>query len=266
MDFPKMSYRETAPSADVAHLVFSFWEFATTHENFETIEHEIFPDGCISLFYHRSEKFNFKRIAFSGLNLESIIAPVFPGDIFWGTRISPASGANILRENPANFKSIPMAEADKFPHLTNGLLEKLNACENFAEAVPAFENHLKELNFGQSFCDEKVLQALKIIEETGGEIKIAKLAERLNLSTRQFERRFKASSGLSPKQFTRTRRIRATAVDLVENKDLNWAKRAAEMGFADQSHLTHEFVAVTKRSPNSFAEKVSRIKHGNLVK
>jgi AraC-like DNA-binding protein len=51
----------------------------------------------------------------------------------------------------------------------------------------------------------------------------------------------------------------------VENENLNWATRAAEMGFTDQSHLTHEFVAVTGRSPNSFAEKVKQIEHGNLV-
>lgn len=261
-----MSYREIAPSTDVSHLVFSFWEFATANEDFDTIQHEIFPDGCVSLFYHRNDNFNLRRIAFSGLNLESIVAPVFPSDIFWGMRISPAACANVLRENPANYKSVRMTEAEEIPHLTNGLLEKLNACENFDEAVVIYEKHLKELNFGKNFCDEKVAQALKIIEETSGEIKIVKLAEELSLGVRQLERRFKHCSGLSPKQFARTRRIRATAVDLVENNDMNWANRAAEMGFADQAHLTHEFVSVTKRSPNSFAEKVRHIKHGNLVK
>lgn len=105
-----------------------------------------------------------------------------------------------------------------------------------------------------------------MIEETNGEIKISALAEKLNLSPRQLERRFKKSSGLPPKQFARTRRIRAAAIDLVENKKINWANRAAEMGFADQAHLTHEFVSVTKRSPNSFAEKVKEIEHGNLIK
>lgn len=261
-----MSYREIAPSTDVSHLVFSFWEFATANEDFGSIEHEIFPDGCISLFYQRNEKFGLRQLIFTGLNLESITAPVFPTDIYWGMRISPAACANVLQTNPANFRAMRMAEAEKFPHLTDGLLEKLNACENFDEAVAVFENHLKQLNFGQSFGDEKVAQAIKFIEETSGEIKIAELAEQLNLSTRQLERRFKKVSGLSPKQFARTRRIRATAVDLVENNDTNWANRAAEMGFSDQSHLTREFVSVTKRSPNSFAEKVSQIKHGNLVK
>jgi len=266
MDFPKMSYREIAPSTDVSHLVFSFWEFATANEDFGTIQHEIFPDGCISLFYHRNEKFGLRQLIFNGLTLESITAPIFPTDVYWGMRISPAACAHVLQTDPANFRAIRMAKAEEFPHLTDGLLEKLNACGNFDCAVAAFEDHLKELNFGQGFGDEKIAQALKIIEETSGEIKIAELAGQINLSTRQLERRFKKCSGLSPKQFARTRRFRATAVDLVENNLLNWANRAAEMGFADQSHLTHEFVSLTKRSPNSFAEKVSRIKHGNLVK
>jgi AraC-like DNA-binding protein len=266
MDFSLMSYREAAPSEDVSPLVFSFWEFTTAKEDFGSIEHEIFPDGCISLFYHRNEKFNLRRLIFNGLTLESITAPVFPTDIYWGMRIAPAACANILRAAPADFRKIRMAEAEKFPHLTGGLLEKLNDCENFDEAIAVYENHLKKLNFGRDFCDEKVARAVEIIEATGGEIKIAELAGELNLSPRQFERRFKASSGLAPKQFARTRRLRATAVALVENTKINWADRAAEMGFTDQAHLTHEFVSVTKRSPNSFAEKVSQIKHGKLIK
>lgn len=259
-------YQEITPSKEVSHLVLSFWEFKTANENFGTIRHEIFPDGCISLFYHRNENFNLRQIAFSGLNLETIVAPVFPSDIFWGMRISPAACENVLGENPANFKSIRMTEAERFPHLTKGLLEKLNDCKNFDEAVSVYENRLKELNFDSKYYDEKVAQAIEIIEETSGEIKISELAEQLNLSTRQLERRFKKSSGLPPKQFARTRRIRAAAIDLVENKKVNWANRAAEMGFADQAHLTHEFVSVTKRSPNSFAEKVKEIEHGNLIK
>ncbi len=261
-----MSYREAAPAEDVSPLVFSFWEFTTAGEDFGSIQHEIFPDGCISLFYHRNEKFDLRRLLFTGLNLESITAPVFPTDIYWGMRIHPAACINVLRANPANFKNVRLTEGEEFPHLTGGLLEKLNLCENFDEAVGVFENHLRQLDFGPFVSDGKVAEAVRIIEATGGEIKIAELAAALGLSARQLQRRFKTHSGLSPKQFLRTRRLRATAVALVENAQINWADRAAEMGFTDQSHLTHEFVSVTKRSPNSFAEKVSRIKHGKLVK
>jgi transcriptional regulator GlxA family with amidase domain len=167
---------------------------------------------------------------------------------------------------PEKFRNIRMMEGEKFPHLTEGFLEKLDACENFEEAIVIFENRLRQTDFGASVSDEKVAEAVKLIEATGGEMKIAELAAELELSTRQLQRRFKVNSGLTPKQFARARRIRAAAVHLVENSGSNWADRAAETGFADQAHLAHEFVSVTKRSPNSFAEKVSHIKHGKLVK
>jgi transcriptional regulator GlxA family with amidase domain len=58
----------------------------------------------------------------------------------------------------------------------------------------------------------------------------------------------------------------AAAVSLVEETEMNWANRAAAMGFADQAHLTHEFSTLTGRSPNSFAERVKKIEYGKLVK
>jgi AraC-like DNA-binding protein len=259
-------YREIKPSADVAPLVVSFWEFTVGDGNFAPVQHEIFPDGCVSLFYHRNNQAGIKNIFLNGLNLESIITPVFPNDIFWGMRISPAACAGILQINPTVFRIERRLAADKFPHLTDGLLEKLNDSQDFEEAITVYENRLKNLGENPDLVDKKVARAIELIEQTSGEIKIAEIAERLNLSPRQLERRFKASSGLSPKQFARTRRFRATAVGLVENDNFNWANRAAEMGFTDQAHLTREFVSVTKRSPNSFAKKVSQIKHGNLVK
>lgn len=259
-------YREIAPKPEFSHLVLSFWEFTAASENFASIQHEVFPDGCVSLLYHRNENFNLKQVFLSGLNLESIVAPVFPTDVYWGMRISPAVCANLLRADPMIFVGKRMLEIEKFPHLTDGLLEKFNGCRNFDEAVAVYENQLRKIDLGKKSFDEKIEQAVKIIEQRSGEIKISELAEQLNLSVRQLERRFKSSSGLTPKQFVRARRIRATAVDLVENESVNWANRAAEMGFSDQSHLIHEFVSITKRSPNSFAEKVKQIKHGNLIK
>jgi AraC-like DNA-binding protein len=261
-----MFYREAAPPGEVSHLVLSFWEFAAGgDETGEPIQHEVFPDGCVSVFYHRNEKFNIRRVFLSGLQPESIKVPVFASDSYWGMRISPAACARVLRSNPAQFQTRNMSEAKEFPHLTENLLEKLDACRDFGEAISVYERRLKELNFKPEDFDEKIAEAIGIIEENNGEIKIAELAEALNLSSRQLERRFKNSSGLTPKQYARARRLRATAVSLVENENLNWATRAAEMGFTDQSHLTHEFVAVTGRSPNSFAEKVKQIEHGNLV-
>jgi len=107
---------------------------------------------------------------------------------------------------------------------------------------------------------------VKIIEANRSEVRISEVAAAVNLSVRQLERRFRCSTGLSPKQYARARRIRATAINMLEETEVNMASRALEMGFTDQSHLTHEFSTLTGRSPNSFAKRVKRIEHGELVK
>lgn len=266
MSEDSLFYREIAPAPEVSHLVFAFWEFLARSETDEPIVHEVFPEGCVSLIYKRNESFGIDALYIHGLTLEIFKTEVFAGDTFWAIRLTPSACAEILRRNPSQIQSQPLNESNDFRHLTAGLLEKLAACENLAEAIEIYESKLKSLAIEPEETDEKIAEAVKIVEENRGEVKISELAEAVGLSVRQLERRFKQSAGLSPKQYARARRIRAAAVSLVEEAGMNWAHRAAEMGFADQAHLTHEFSTLTGRTPNSFADKVRRITHGEILK
>jgi AraC-like DNA-binding protein len=261
-----MLYRESAPSGEISHLVLSFWEFAVTGEDGEPIIHEVFSDGCISLVYHRNKNSNQNTLFIHGLGLTGLKAPVFAGDTYWGMRFLPSACANILRCKPSEVRMEILNNSENFIHLSHGALEKLTVCESFENAVEIYTKQLKPLEIKLSETDKKVAEVLKIIEENPGEIKISEIARQIGLSTRQLERRFKNSAGLTPKQFARARRLRATAVNLLDENKQNWANRAAEMGFSDQAHLTHEFSSLTGRSPNSFAEKIKSIEHGNIVK
>ena len=262
----RMFYREVAPSAEISHLVLSFWEFTGEGESSEPISHEVFPDGCISLFYYRNEPIKVIGLFIKDLNLETVKTQIYAGDVYWGMRLAPSAGAAILRVNPSEIYSHPLDAANELTHLTAGLLEKLKACRTFEQAVAVYESLIESLALPVAKADEKVAEAVRIIEANPGEMKIADVAEKVNLSVRQLERRFRKNAGLSPKQYARARRIRATAINMLEETEMNMASRALEMGFADQSHLTHEFSTLTGRSPNSFAERVKRIEHGELVK
>lgn len=261
-----MLYREIAPPHDISHLILSFWEFTVSGESAAPVIHEVFPEGCISLIYKRNSDFGVSALFVHGLSLEMFETQVFPGDLFWGMRFMPSACAKILQQNPARVQSHPVDDSKDFPHLTKGLLEKLARCRSCDEAIEVFKYQLESLKIKREDTDEKIVEAIKIIEENRGEIKISEVAAAVSLSTRQLERRFKTSAGLSPKQFARARRIRATAISFLEETNLNWANRAAEMGFTDQSHLTREVSQLTGRTPNAFAEKVKYIEHGNFVK
>lgn len=267
MEKADLSYREIAPKPGLAAYILGFWEFAVKLELAGPIEFEIFPDGCSSLFYSRNTVRGFNNIGITGLSLETVKRWVYPGDIFWGMRISPASCSALLRTDPVDLVRFDgLMSADDFPSLAGSLLDDLTAAVTFEDFVMTCEGRIAELIDAGCLYDPKVADAVKLIADSPGEIRVDQLAKMLDLSTRQFQRRFKASSGLTPKQFLRTRRIRATAVNLVEDHDQNWASRAATLGFADQSHLTHEFVSITNRSPKSFAQNLREVAHGDLLK
>ncbi len=263
-----LHYREAAPAEEIAHLVWSFWEFRVSEDAPGPLPHEIFPDGCISLFYFCNKKYGYDGLMFSSLRLETFVTQVQPGNLYWGMRLAPAACAQVLGCDPANVPDGPPAVVSggaTASQLTGGLHEKLGACGDFSRAMKVFGDALKKLNISPETVDEKVAETVRLIEISSGEIKVAELAAAVNLSTRQLERRFRKTTGFTPKQFIRARRIRAAAVSVVENAEMNWADRAAETGFTDQSHLTHEFVSLTGRSPGSFAENVGKIEHGDLV-
>lgn len=261
-----MFYREIAPSPEISHLVLSFWEFTVKSEICEPIIHEVFPDGCISILYYRNLNGSVNTLLIHGITLEIFKTEVYAGDCFWGMRLSPAACAQILRINPAKVQSESVNDSEKYIHLTTELSEGLNRCGNFSEAVKTFEAQIKTLQIAPESIDEKIARAVQIVQENSGEVKIHEIAKIVGLSTRQFGRRFAKSAGLTPKQFARARRIRAAAVSLVKEHEMNWANRAAATGFADQAHLSHEFSTLTGRTPNSFARKVRKIECGELVK
>ncbi len=169
MSNASMFYREIAPPPEISHLVLSFWEFLTRGETAEPIDHEVFPDGCISLFYYGNENADVNLLFVNNLSLETVRTQVFANDVYWGMRFSPAACAKILRINPSEIQSQPLIESKNFLHITHGLLEKLIHCRNFEEAIKIYEAQINSLQITRAETDEKIAEAVKIIEENRGE-------------------------------------------------------------------------------------------------
>lgn len=260
-----LNYSELSPGAAVSHLVYSFWEFSVAPRLQQPVTHEIFPDGCVSIFYYRNEPKSLTMLGLTALSLELHKTEVFPNDLYWSARFSPAANRAVLRANPADFTSRPIFDEEFLPHLTGGLLKELNECRNFGEAAAVYEKRFAALGVAKEDLDAKIVEAVRLIAARFGEIKISEIAEQLNLSQRQLQRRFRDATGLTPKQFARAQRLRAAAIKFLGDAESKLVDCAAELGFTDQAHLSRECASLTGRSPKSFTEKVREIQHGNLV-
>ncbi|MEZ5427184.1 MAG: AraC family transcriptional regulator [Pyrinomonadaceae bacterium] len=262
----KFYYNEIHPPAGISHLAGCFFDFTVKSTTTAPIPHEVYPDGCISLLYRRNPRLGITLLLIKGLSLKTFHTEVLADDVHWGVKFSPAACIRVLRQRPEEVQTRPVEDEEILPHLVTGLLEKLNDCRNFKEAAAVYARLLKGLGISSEEIDPKIAEAVGIIEKTKGEMKIAEIAAKVGLSTRQLERRFRECSGLTPKQFLRVRRLYATSINVIEEKHLNWADRAAEMGFTDQSHLNREFSTLTGRTPKSFAEFLENIEYDELVR
>ena len=95
----------------------------------------------------------------------------------------------------------------------------------------------------------KAIQATKQ-HQTGTRIKA--LADQAAQCTRQFERRFKATTGLTPKQFVRNVRFERARNYLVLGYSLLDVTYAC--GYFDQTHFTREFKAISGITPKLFQQ------------
>ena len=264
MQNPPMFYREEPSSAETSHFILSFWEFKVESDAGE-IMHEVFPDGCVSIVFYRNKKLRFQKLFLNEINPKSIYVPVKAGDLIWGMRILPEACGRFFGQNPSEIKNRMFQPETVGKRFSPELENQLNVCEDFSEAIKVFENYAKDFGVKREEVDERLAKATRIFIESEGLAKIAETAREIGLSERQFERNYRKASGLTPKQFARICRFRATAIDMVKNSANNWANRAADKGFTDQSHLNREFSKLTGNSPIEFSENVKRIKHGKIL-
>jgi transcriptional regulator GlxA family with amidase domain len=72
------------------------------------------------------------------------------------------------------------------------------------------------------------------------------------LSERRFGMLFQRQVGMRPKHYTRLLRFRAVVDHAAAQSAVNWSQVAADGGYFDQAHLTHEFRQFAGVTPTAF--------------
>lgn len=92
------------------------------------------------------------------------------------------------------------------------------------------------------------------VEQDDEPITVRRLADRFGLGERALQRLVRRRVGLSPKWLIQRRRLHLAAERLrTGDGPPDLADVAAALGYADQSHFTRDFRAVTGRTPGAFA-------------
>ncbi|HZR48620.1 MAG TPA: AraC family transcriptional regulator [Streptosporangiaceae bacterium] len=98
-------------------------------------------------------------------------------------------------------------------------------------------------------------QAAKLVElitEDSGLRRVDQLASVSGLTVRGLQRLFAEYVGVSPKWVMRRARLHEAALRADSGDRVDWGELAAELGYADQAHLTRDFTATLGVSPTRY--------------
>ena len=96
--------------------------------------------------------------------------------------------------------------------------------------------------------DKLIVEAVRMIYQSKGSIRVKELNERLNISASPFEKRFRKLVGISPKKFTSIVRFNIVLNALGEAKSLS--EICYENNFFDQAHFIKDFKQFTGETPD----------------
>ena len=109
--------------------------------------------------------------------------------------------------------------------------------------------------------DRLIEESLRLIHHTAGTVTVKSLRDYLEISERQFERRFGQTVGLSPLSYIRVRRFNE-AIRLMKTGQFETLTEIAHaLKFHDQSHFIREVKAFTGMTPKSLLQKADDFFH-----
>jgi AraC-like DNA-binding protein len=83
-------------------------------------------------------------------------------------------------------------------------------------------------------------------------VPVGQVSDHLGLLPKRFVRRFRDQVGLTPKLFSRVRRLQRVLGSLDPGQPTDWATVAAEHGYCDQPHLIDDFRDLTGITPGAY--------------
>jgi AraC-like DNA-binding protein len=134
------------------------------------------------------------------------------------------------------------------------LAERLRSAPTWEQRLEIVENLLLE-----SWRDEPVPEARaelgwawRRLRETAGGVGVQELAREIGWSRRHLTERFRTEYGLAPKVAARVLRFDRAVGRLKRRPRTRLADLAADLGYADQAHLTREWHSIAGCSPRQW--------------
>lgn len=271
-------YTEVAPPSDLAPYVDRLWLRTTTRS---TGAHRVLPDGCVDILVHADRG----AVELVGTMTRAIEVPGEPADMI-AVRFRPGAAAAITHCGLAELtdRSVDLADLGLAGDLAGRIVDAgrpgaatadgafedgSRAMAGRGDAMPRLQRLPAKLPLSSASHarlaalvawlrqrlthaeppDPLVVRAVTLV--SAGDTRVDDIASAVGVSRQYLARMFRREVGVSPKQLARIARMQRAAAALRRGVDL--ARLAADLGYFDQAHFTHELRELAGITPVAIA-------------
>lgn len=223
----------------------------------------IVPDGCAEIVLNLADPFRRFRggaswelqprsMAVGQITEAVVIAPTGGVDLI-GIRLQPWGASSVLPVPASDLRDVLLPLDTIAVEIARDLPDALSEHSSAAARVATVFRYLTHRAARRSSRPGTRARAI-VAEATrhpeGATVRV--LAARLGLTERQVERELAQHVGLRPKMLLRIGRFQRAVALARANETLTWSAIAAQTGYYDQAHLTHEFRRFAACTPSEF--------------
>jgi AraC-like DNA-binding protein len=245
-------YQEFPPHAALAAHVACLWTSRALPAS-APLHQRILPDNCIDILWQDHASRGFVAGMMSRAHRVDITRPTLTVAV----RFLPGAAVAFFRlplhelqdGHPPLDALWPLADAER---LAAALWEREQPVR---QRLATIQRALLQRLHAVPADDGLARAAIRLIDGTGGAMRIGELARTLGVSRQHLALRFRDDVGLSPKTFAMVSRFRRASAALRQpgKVQVDWARLALDCGYYDQSHLIHEFRLFADETPERHA-------------
>jgi AraC-like DNA-binding protein len=241
-----VAYCEFNASPELADVVACTWD-RTVPALAAPAAQRVVPDACVDFVWHSS------RLRVAGPDTSAFMSPVTPGGAVVGLRLRPGVAGSVLGLPASELRNARIALEDIWGRTGAELADRLGCATSSLERRRLLEAAVRARRPAMDEPDRLVLAAGRMLGLPGS--RVALVSRALATSERQLLRRLRASVGYGPKTLDRVLRFQRflSGAPRVARGEDSLARLAAELGYADQAHLSRESVALSGLTPGELA-------------
>jgi AraC-like DNA-binding protein len=237
-----MNYALLPPPIALRHLVKCFWTIESSPATSNPSQYYLMADGCPEILFQYKGGFTVYAGQTAQVRVQhtsSKSLALLPEFGFFGVRFYPHAIQQLLAMPACEVTDLMLDFNLLFKQAGRDLSEQLLEATSAMERARLFSEFLLPIALNQS--PDPIHHLVNELDDCDGQSELTQLRTRSGLSIKQFERRFKATTGFAPKQFARIVRFQSAKRRYVAKPYASLTKLAYDSHYYDQSHFCREF-------------------------